>query len=107
MEFLCITSTLKLIRTTPGIQYKPTYTYNHCPPDLDIVVIGGLFLDHRLPPAERFIKEVWTKMRVWITTCIGSLWLAASSVLDGYKCMTNRLFMATAKNLAPRVEWID
>jgi transcriptional regulator GlxA family with amidase domain len=107
IEFLYIASTLEPTFTTPSMRYVPTVTYDDCPRDLDIVIIGGPFLDHRPPPAERFMKEAWAKTRVWMTTCTGSIWLASSGMLDGHKCTTNRLFLDGAKGLAPKVEWVD
>lgn len=107
MEFLYLASTLEPATSTPNLRFVPTHTYDNCPRDLDIVIIGGPFLDHRPASADRFMKEAWAKTRVWITTCTGSIWLASSGVLDGHKCTTNRHFLAAAKTVAPGVEWID
>lgn len=107
IEFLYLASTLEPATTSPSIRYLPTHTYDNCPRDLDIVIIGGPFLDHRPPSAERFMKEAWAKTRVWITTCTGSIWLASSGVLDGHRCTTNRLFLPAARSVAPGVEWVE
>lgn len=44
---------------------------------------------------------------MWMTTCVGSMWLASTGVLDGKKCTTNRGFLPTAKIINPSIEWLD
>jgi transcriptional regulator GlxA family with amidase domain len=103
-----ISSTLEPARTTPhGFRCLPNVTYDECPRDLDIVVIGGPPPFHRPAAADRFMKEAWEKTRVWITTCVGSAWLASSGVLKGRKCTANRLFLPMARMVHPEVEWLD
>ncbi|KAK3329171.1 class I glutamine amidotransferase-like protein [Apodospora peruviana] len=109
IEFLYIATTLEPADVTPGIGLKfvPTVTYDDCPRDLDLVLIGGPLLSHRPPQADKFMKEAWTKTRVWMTTCVGSLWLASTGLLDGKKCTTNRGFLGAAEKVCPGVEWLD
>ncbi|GAB1309890.1 Class I glutamine amidotransferase-like protein [Madurella fahalii] len=107
IEFLYLATTLDPVRVTPGMRIVPTVTYDDCPRDLDIVIIGGPRLTHRPPQADKFMKEAWTKTRVWLTTCVGSMWLASSGVLEGKKCTTNRELMQAAKKMHPGVEWLD
>jgi transcriptional regulator GlxA family with amidase domain len=107
MEFFYIATTLDPAFMTPGLHFVPTVTYDTCPRDLDIVITGGPLLSHRPEQADRFMKEAWPKTRVWMTTCIGGLWLASSGVLDGKKCTTNREVLAGARKMHPEVEWLD
>ncbi|KAK4129787.1 class I glutamine amidotransferase-like protein [Parathielavia appendiculata] len=107
MEFFYIATTLEPGFMTPGLHFVPTVTYEDCPRDLDIVLIGGPLLSHRPEQAARFMREAWPKTRVWLTTCIGSMWLASSGVLDGLKCTTNRECLGLARKMHPEVEWLD
>jgi putative intracellular protease/amidase len=103
-----ISSTLEPSRTTPkNFRILPNVTYDDCPRDLDIVIIGGPPPSHRPAAADRFMKDAWEKTRVWITTCVGSAWLASSGVLKGRKCTGNRLFLPVARMWHPEVEWLD
>ncbi|VUC36329.1 unnamed protein product [Clonostachys rosea] len=106
MEFFYLSSTLDLTGTTMGLKYAPNMTYDDCPRDLDIVLIGGPWPTHRPAAADKFMKEAWEKTPVWLTTCTGSLWLASSGVLKGYKATTNRQFIPTAAQLSPDVDWV-
>jgi len=94
---------------TPGIRYLPTATYETCPRDLDMVFVGGSSPDASgvSEEAKRFVREAWTKTRVWLTTCSGSMWLANMGVLEGRKCTTNREFLGLAGKMHPAVEWLD
>jgi transcriptional regulator GlxA family with amidase domain len=106
-EFFYIATTLDAATVTPGLRYVPTVTYDTCPRDLDIVIIGGPFPGHRPPQADKFMREAWESVRVWMTTCIGSLWLAHSGVLEGKKVTTNRMFLPAARQMYPGIEWVD
>ncbi|KAK4239284.1 isonitrile hydratase [Achaetomium macrosporum] len=107
MEFFYLATTLDPAFVTPGLKVVPTVTYDDCPRDLDIVITGGPLPSHRPPQAERFIREAWPKTRVWMTTCIGSMWLASAGVLDGRKCTTNRAALGLARDMHTGVEWLD
>jgi transcriptional regulator GlxA family with amidase domain len=107
MEFFYLATTLEPSRMTPGLKFVPNMTYDDCPRDLDIVVVGGPMFTHRPAPADRFIKEAWPKTRVWLTTCTGSMWLASTGLLDGLKATTNREGMWAAKEMHPDVKWQD
>lgn len=107
MVFFFIGSTIEPTKVTMGLQFVPNTTYDNCPRDLDIVLIGGPWLSHRPAAADKFMKEAWTQTPVWLTTCTGSLWLASTGLLDGLKTTTNRAFLPMAKQINPEVEWID
>lgn len=92
---------------TPGVRYLPTVTYDDCPRDLDILIIGGPLLDHRPSQAEKFMKEAWEKTPVILTACVGSMWLASSGVMNGIEATTNRTFLDIAKSMHPEVKWKD
>lgn len=121
VEFFFISSTLAPTRTTPlqtppsdpadlltgaSFQYVPNTTYDTCPRDLDIVLIGGAFPSHRPPAADRFMKEAWAKTPVFITTCIGALWLASTGLLEGKTCTTNKEFLEVANQTHPGTRWL-
>lgn len=107
MVFFFLGSTLEPIKVTMGLKFVPNTTYDDCPRDLDIVLIGGPWLSHRPPAADKFMKEAWEQTPVWLTTCTGSLWLASTGLLDGLKTTTNRAFIPMAKQINPKVEWIE
>jgi transcriptional regulator GlxA family with amidase domain len=107
MEFLYISSSMKLARTTPDMYVRPTHTYENAPRDLDILLVGG---PNPLTVKERslsFLREASKQTNVILTTCTGSLWLARSGVLDGKKSTTSRAALGAAKMMAPAVEWLD
>lgn len=108
-EFFYIATTLSPAHMSPSLNFVPNVTYDDCPRDLDMVIIGGPFPDHRPPQADRFMKEAWGRTRVWMTTCVGSLWLASSGVLGGkgLKVTTNRPGLGMAREMYPGVEWVD
>ncbi|KAH6853188.1 class I glutamine amidotransferase-like protein [Chaetomium sp. MPI-CAGE-AT-0009] len=107
IEFFYLATTLEPTFVTPGMRIVPNMTYDDCPRDLDIVLIGGPRFSHRPPPADRFMKEAWPKTRVWLTTCTGSMWLASTGLLDGSKATTNRECLEAAKKMHPDVNWQD
>jgi transcriptional regulator GlxA family with amidase domain len=121
IEYFFIASTLGPTRTTPlqtipsspsdllngpGFQFVPNVTYDTCPRDLDILLIGGPFPSHRPPAADRFMKEAWAKTPVFLTTCVGALWLASTGLLEGKTATTNKEFLALAKELYPGTKWL-
>ncbi len=107
IQFFFLSTTLDPAKFTTGLHFVPNMTYDNCPRDLDIVLTGGPWLTHRPPQAAAFIRETWSKTRVWLTTCTGSVWLAHAGVLNGLKATTNRAFLPAAKQAAPQVEWLD
>ncbi|OLN97391.1 Isonitrile hydratase 2 [Colletotrichum chlorophyti] len=102
-----ISSTLEPTVMTTGLKFVPDFTYDTCPRDLDIVFIPGTSPLQRPPQADRFMKEAFPKTRVWMTTCLGSLWLASAGVLKGKKCTTNREFLKMAGEVHPDTEWLS
>ena len=107
IEFLYPATTLDPTFMTPGLFVKPTHTYDDMPRDLDILLIGGPLPTHRPKEADKFMKEAFPLSKVVMTTCIGSIWLASSGVMSGYKATTNREFMPIAKQLYPETQWLD
>lgn len=110
MEFYYLATTLSPAEfVVPGniFRYLPTHTYDSCPRDLDILLIGGPLLTHRPPSADKFMKEAWGRTKVILTTCTGSLWLASTGLLEGRRCTTNREFLGAAKSLYPDIKWED
>lgn len=59
IEFFYLAPTLEPTPVTLGLSYMPNMTYDDCPRDLDIVLIGGPLLSHRPPQADKFMKEAW------------------------------------------------
>ncbi|MCJ1350213.1 MAG: hypothetical protein MMC33_000194 [Icmadophila ericetorum] len=107
MTFYYLSTTLSPTICTPGMKILPNMTYDDCPRDLDILIIGGPQLSSRPEQADKFMKEMWGQTKVVLTTCVGSLWLASSGVLKGRKCTTNRFALPVARQLYPEVEWLD
>ncbi|WYZ46141.1 hypothetical protein EsH8_IX_000366 [Colletotrichum jinshuiense] len=107
IQFFFISSTLEPAPMTPGLKFVPNITYDDCPRDLDLVLIGGPLPSHRPPQADRFMKEAFAQTPVWLTTCTGSMWLASAGVLEGKKGTTNREFLVAARQMHPETEWLD
>ena len=107
MEFIYIASNLEPTFMTPSMKITATATYEDCPRDLDILVIGGPPPTHRPEAAKIFMQEAAQKTKIIMTTCVGSLWLASAGVLDGKKATTNREVLGMAKHFHPEVEWLD
>jgi transcriptional regulator GlxA family with amidase domain len=112
MEFLYISSTLEPASATPDIKIVPTHTYDTCPRDVDLVLIGGPLLTHRPEASLKLMREITEEGKgkkgvVIMTTCVGSMWLASSGVLKGRKVTTNRFAIEIAEKLHPDTEWMD
>lgn len=107
MEFHWIASTISPSFATPAMHIVPTKTYDDAPRDLDILFIGGPPPDFRPAAADKFMEEAFARTKNVLTTCIGSVWLASSGVMNGLKATTNREFLPMAKQLYPDVDWLD
>ena len=107
IEFFFLGSELKPTMVTPGIMYTPSHTYDDCPRDLDILLVGGPAPNHRPKAADKFMKEAYPQTKLVFTTCVGSLWLASAGVMKGKQATTNREFLPMAKSLFPDVDWLD
>jgi len=107
LEVLYISSNLEPAFMTSSVKILPTITYDDCPRDLDILLIGGPPPDHRPEAAGRFMAEAAKETKFILTTCIGSMWLASAGCLDGKKATTNRECLKMARMMHPEVEWLD
>ncbi|KAF2028022.1 hypothetical protein EK21DRAFT_70642 [Setomelanomma holmii] len=107
IEFLYISSSSELAWCTPEMYVKPTHTYENAPRDLDILLIGGPDPSKVKEESLTYLREVSKQTRAILTTCIGSMWLARSGVLNGKKATTNRVMLGMAKQMFPDVEWLD
>jgi transcriptional regulator GlxA family with amidase domain len=107
MKFHYVSSTLAPTNMTPSVKVIPTITYEDAPRNLDILLIGGPMPSHRPAAADKFMKEVAKETKNILTACTGAMWLASSGVLDGKKATTNRMFLGMAKQMYPKVEWMD
>lgn len=105
--FHYISSTMSPAFMTPSISINPTDTYESAPRDLDVLLIGGPPLEHRPAAAAKFMTEAVPRTKTVMTTCVGSLWLASTGLLEGKKCTTNRQILNVAKKMYPNVEWFD
>jgi transcriptional regulator GlxA family with amidase domain len=92
---------------TPSLRFVPTVTYDTCPRDLDILLIGGPLPNHRPASADRFMKEAVEKTEVVMSVCTGGMWLADSGALKGKRATTNREVLSLVKVAHPEVEWKD
>lgn len=101
------TTTDKPMRVTPGMYIQANVTYEDCPRDADILLIGGPPPQHRPEESLRYLREAFPKTETVLTTCVGALWLAASGVLAGKKATTNRGALGMAKQMHPETEWLD
>lgn len=112
MEFLWVSSTLEPAQATPDVRIVPTHTYETCPRDVDVVLVGGPLLTHRPEASLTLMREIFEEGKgkegvVLMTTCVGSLWAADAGVLKGRKATTNRMALEMAGELHKDVEWED
>lgn len=107
MEFLYISSSINLARTTPEMHIKPTHTYTNAPRDLDILLLGGPDPVNVKQESLVFLREASKQTKVILTTCTGAMWLAKAGLLDGKKATTNRILLNAANQMMPQVEWLD
>ncbi|KAI9872829.1 MAG: hypothetical protein M1823_008073, partial [Watsoniomyces obsoletus] len=109
IEFLWVAGSLEPAGATPNVKIVPTHTYETCPRDVDLVLVGGPLVSHRPEKSLEFFRDIFGKEEkgkegrgkgkdgvVLMTTCTGSMWVAASGVLDGRKCTTNRMALQRA-----------
>ncbi|KAH7400932.1 class I glutamine amidotransferase-like protein [Phaeosphaeria sp. MPI-PUGE-AT-0046c] len=107
MDFLYISSSMSTAWVTPTMHVQPTHTYDTVPRDLDILVIGGPNPGTVPDASLKFLQEAAKETKIILTTCTGAMWLAKSGVLDGKKATTNRLALEGAKQMFPKVKWVD
>ena len=111
MEFLYVSSTMEPAYSTPDFKITPTHTFESCPRDVDVILIGGPMLSHRPEGSLQLFKDIFAgkgkKGVVFMTTCTGGMWVAEAGVLKGKKATTNRMFLQQAAKLYPGVQWED
>ena len=111
MEFLYVSSTLEPAYATPNCKIVPTHTYENCPRDVDVVLVGGPMFSHRPEKSMQLFKDIFAgkgkKGVVFMTTCVGAMWVADAGVLKGKKATTNRMMLQMAGKMHPNVEWVD
>ncbi|KAF1947772.1 hypothetical protein EJ02DRAFT_332509, partial [Clathrospora elynae] len=107
MEFLYISSSRELTKTTPYMYVKPTHTYENGLIDLKIILLGGPNLMTVKEGSLTFLQWASQQTKIMLTTCSGAMWLVRSGVLDGKKASTNRMMLGAAKMVFPKVEWLD
>ena len=102
---------LEPIETDTGITIHPTTTFADCPPQLDVLFVGGgpgklgILND---PEVIRFLAERGKRARFVTSVCTGSLLLGAAGLLRGYEsachwaCL-DLLSLFGAKPVAKRV----
>lgn len=108
MTFHYIASTLDATTVTPSLTFVPTTTYQDCPRDLDILLVGGPLPTHRPTAADRLLKEVADSgVTTIMSVCTGGMWLADAGVLAGKKATANRGVLEICRQMHPEVEWQD
>ncbi|TLS27404.1 hypothetical protein PpBr36_03980 [Pyricularia pennisetigena] len=107
LEIFYLAETLTPTEVTPSFRYMPNMTYEECPRDLDLVLMGGNGFRSQTEASKKFIREAWPRTRVWMTTCVGTLWLASAVDLAGLKVTTNRAAIEIGKQMYPAADWQD
>lgn len=97
----------ELMTVTPGIKVKPNVSFDDCPRDVDVLLIGGPLPSYRPEAALRYMREAFPQAKCVLTTCVGSMLLADAGVLKGKKVTTNRGALPWAKQSHPEIEWLD
>lgn len=107
LQVFYMASRLEPTELTAQFRYMPNVTYDDCPRDLDVVLVGGNLPTVRPEAAAVFMREAWPRTRVWMTTCTGALWLADAVDLAGKRVTTNRMALPLARRLHPAAQWED
>jgi len=98
IEFFFLAPTLEPTIMTPKLSYVPNMTYDDCPRDLDIVLVGGPVLSHRPPQADKFMREAWYVLRSCVVySCPGHADRSRVGV-----CSCDRLAHCTLPSALPK-----
>jgi len=108
IKFHHINETLDPVTMTCKLKVLPTTTCDDCPP-LDFLLVGGPdFTTYQLSPRFiRFIQEHVNAGKHLFTNCTGGLIIAPTGVLDGREATTNHGVLVVAKQLFPKVKWVE
>ena len=73
-----------------------------------MMLIGGPMMRHRPQESLSLFREVCSRKEATVmTTCVGSLWLAAAGVCEGRRVTVNRPAILVGKKMYPGTEWVD
>ncbi|CAA7264113.1 unnamed protein product [Cyclocybe aegerita] len=100
---------LSPVQATSGPPVNPTATYADCPP-LDYLLVPGPDPNAPLPPGcAEFLKERFEGLKGLLTVCTGTMAVAQTGLLDGYKVCTNKTALKTAHSMGllnKNVHWV-
>lgn len=114
MEWHFISSDLTPVYPTSGPAQVPTHTYEGCP-ELDYILVPGPDPIAPLPEGcASFLRKRFAdkKLKALLLVCTGSLAVAQTGILDGYRVSTNKyaLYMiakAGALGSLKKVKWLE
>jgi transcriptional regulator GlxA family with amidase domain len=109
IEITLVSETLDPVASVHGHRILPEKTLADCS-DYDLLFIPGG--DTALIVAENGAVSDWlietsANAELVMTVCTGSVLLATTGVLDGYKATTNKLDYIQTIPLGPKVNWIE
>jgi putative intracellular protease/amidase len=76
-----------------GQSIAPTHTFQTAPQDIEVLLVpGGIGTrdNDNIAPVVEFVKQVFPKLRYFLTVCTGSALAAKAGVLDGKRATTNK-----------------
>ena len=109
IKITLVAETLEPVSSVHGQRVLPDKTLAECN-DYDLLFIPGG--DAALIVAENKAVSDWlietsANAELVMTVCTGSVLLATTGVLDGYKATTNKLDFIQTIPLGPKVDWVE
>jgi cyclohexyl-isocyanide hydratase len=92
-EVLLISKDMNPVKSDRGLTFLPTHTIENCP-QLDLICVpGGAGVNQVIEDNDslNFLKQQAPKAQYITSVCTGSLALAVTGLLDGYKATTHWL----------------
>ena len=108
IEITIVAETLEPVPSVHGYKILPEKTFADSN-DYDLLFIPGG--DSALIEADKKAVSDWlvgtsANAELVMTVCTGSVLLATTGVLDGYKATTNKLDFVQTVPLGPKVDWV-
>jgi transcriptional regulator GlxA family with amidase domain len=108
IEFHHINETMDPVSLTAGYKIVPSTTCDNCPP-LDFLLIGGPdpFTFKLCERFAEFLRAHVAAGKGLFTNCTGALVISPSGVLDGKTATTNHMALPIAREMSPKVNWVE
>ncbi|KAJ5459309.1 hypothetical protein N7530_011253 [Penicillium desertorum] len=94
-------------KLTGNMEISPTDSFASCPP-LDIAIVGAMSFNYQATEAEiAFLRKTHDDCTALLLVCAGFQPALVAGLLEGKTATAPRPFLATMKQSAPGVNWIQ